>query len=82
MSKRTRFQRIAGWTLVLAGLMVGLFGVWAVGAYVWELIAIWNEPDRSWIFWGLAVLFIGLFSIAAGAALAMLGARLLKRESS
>ena len=82
MSKRTRFQRIAGWTLVFAGLLVCLFGVWAVGAYVRELITIWNEPDRSWIFWGLAVLFIGLFSIATRAALAFLGARLSRRETS
>ena len=72
-----RLRLILGWALQIVGAGLVLFGVWAVGAYVWGVIEVLNEPDRSWIFWGLAILFIGIGAIGTGVGMVVSGRRLL-----
>lgn len=67
------------WATIIAGGLCTVFGLWAIGAYIWGVIEILDEPDQSWIFWGLAILFLGIFSAMGGAALMVFGRRLLKR---
>jgi hypothetical protein len=44
-------------------VMVGLF---LAGAYVVEAFRVLDEPDRSWLFWGVALLFGGILLVRVG----------------
>lgn len=70
-------RKCMGWGLTLLGGLVFLVGAWAVLAYFWRLIEILDEPDKSWIFWGLAILFIGIGAIGTGVGMVVSGRRLL-----
>lgn len=50
---------VAGWALILLGVL-------SIGTYAWGVIGVLGEADRSWIFWGLVFLFLGLYLIRAG----------------
>ena len=54
--------------------MIGV-GLWLVGAYSWGVINVIGEADRSWIFWGLALVAIGIPALGAGARLVVWGRR-------
>ena len=68
------------WVALIVGTLCVLFGLWAIGAYVWGVIDVLDAADQSWIFWGLAILFIGIFSTLGGGARLFLGRRLLNRS--
>lgn len=70
-----------GWLLTLAGGLVCLFGIWAIGAYAWGVIEVLDAPDKSWIFWGLAILFIGLICLPLGAGMVVYGRRIVRNRS-
>lgn len=74
-----QWKRAFGWILCGLGCLATLFGLWAVGGYVWGVVAVLNEPDQSWIFWGLAILFIGLCGLGLGIGMIAAGWLLLKR---
>ena len=48
-----------GWGLVAIGLL-------SAGTYVVEAVQVLHEPDRSWLFWGVALLFGGLLLVRLG----------------
>lgn len=52
-----------GFLMLAAGVLLG-------GTYVVGAVAVLGESDRSWLFWGVALLFIGII-------LARLGVRLI-----
>ena len=54
-------------------------GLWLVGAYSWGVINVIGEADRSWIFWGLALVAIGIPALGARARLVVWG-RSLRRS--
>ena len=75
------FRKLLWWALTLVGALLCLFGLWAIGAYVWGVLAILDEPDKSWIFWGLAILFIGIIAAALGAVLLVFGWKALRKTT-
>ena len=64
--------------IIVGTLMIGV-GLWLVGAYSWGVINVIGEADRSWIFWGLALVAIGIPVLGAGARLVVWG-RSLRRS--
>lgn len=75
-----RRKKIAGWTVCLIGAVLGGLGLLGIGTYVWGVIAILDEPDRSWIFWGLVFLFGGILLLITGAVVGILGLKLMRRK--
>ena len=69
-----------GWTLCILGGLLALFGVWAVGAYIWGVITVLSDTDQSWIFWGLAILFIGLAAAGVGIGMMVAGVQVLRDQ--
>jgi Ni/Fe-hydrogenase subunit HybB-like protein len=52
-------------------------GVASVKWYVWDIvIGQAGESDRSMLFWGLPILFIGIFAVTAAGGLAFAAVRL------
>jgi len=47
-----------------------------IGGYVARAARVLGESDRSWLFWGLAILFAGLLFVGIGVALVFLGRRI------
>ncbi len=74
-----QWQRVVGWSLCGLGCLVILIGIWAIGGYIWGVISVLGEPDRSWVFWGLAILFIGLAAFGLGIRMVVTGWSLVKR---
>ncbi|MCL1593408.1 MAG: hypothetical protein M3132_03535 [Actinomycetia bacterium] len=59
-------NRIAGTAASLAALVLLVIGVAATKWYMWDIaIEQSGQPDRSILFWGLPILFIGFFAIGA-----------------
>jgi len=54
-------------------------GASALKWYVWDVAIVQaGEPDRSMLFWGLPIVFIGLGAFAIGAILALYARRRLR----
>lgn len=68
-------------SLVAGGLAIAL-GLVSVGAYVVGVIDVWEEPDRSWIFWGAGFGLGGLVLVQAGVAAIILGTALRRKEGA
>lgn len=51
-------------------------GVLLAGAYVVGAVAVLGESDRSWLFWGAALLFIGIILARLGTRLIAAGRRM------
>ncbi|MFO7806626.1 MAG: hypothetical protein R6V30_13315 [Paracoccaceae bacterium] len=49
-----------------------------MGSYIWGVVSVINEPDQSWMFWGLAIFFIGLAGLGLGIGIFAAGRSLLK----
>ena len=76
---KRRPRQVSGWALSAVGGVLALVGVWGIGAYAWGVIDVLDEPDQSWIFWGLAILGIGIGTLGAGIGAIVLGRALLRR---
>lgn len=59
----------------ITGAVLAALGVWLVGAYLLGVLDVLGEADRSWIFWGLALVAIGIPAITAGKRLILWGRR-------
>lgn len=73
-----QLKRAAGWALCGLGCLTAMIGVWAIGSYIWGVVSVINEPDQSWMFWGLAIFFIGLAGLGLGIGIFAAGRSLLK----
>jgi hypothetical protein len=45
-----RVWKLLGWSSCLAGALLALAGLWGIAIYVWGVVDVWGEPDKSWIF--------------------------------
>lgn len=68
VDRRSRLLRALA---VSSGIPLTLAGLFLIGAYIAGVVDIMiNRPaDRSWIFWGLGVAFIGVTLLVSGAVL-------------
>jgi fatty acid desaturase len=73
---RSRRRRGVGRILSGIGVAVAAAGVWMIGAYVARAVSVLGSSDRSWLFWGLAILFAGLLFAGIGVTLFLLGRRI------
>ena len=80
MSRNLAKRRLGQGLFGLGGL-IALGGLWAIGAYAWGVLAVLGEPDQSWIFWGLALVFVGLGAIGLGLVIALAGRALVRGNS-
>ena len=66
-------NRIVGVAASLVAVVFLVIGAAVVKWYVWDIaIGQAGQADRSMLFWGLPILFIGLFAIGAFVALVVL----------
>lgn len=73
---------LGAFTLVSSALLA-VICVAAVKWYLFDvLIGLRGEPDRSLQFWGLAILFIGMWAGGAAVGLAVLSRKLLTRNGA
>ncbi len=79
---RRRLHTILSWAILCVGVLLTLCGLWAIGAYVWGVLDVLDEADQSWIFWGLAILFIGIMALGTGVGLVVLGRQMLGNARS
>ena len=71
-------ERIAGFAAALASVVLLVVGAAAVQWYVWDVaVSQAGQPDRSMLFWGLPVLFIGVIGALASVGMALLARRAL-----
>jgi hypothetical protein len=74
-------NRIVGVGALLVAVVLLVIGAAAVKWYVWDIATQQaGQPDRSMLFWGLPILFIGIVAIGAFVGLVVL-ARGAFRES-
>lgn len=66
-------KRILGRVLLVGGGLLAVGGLGGIGGYVIRAVEVLDQPDRSWLFWGLAVLFIGVALLFAGVSLVVVG---------
>lgn len=62
--------------VVALGFLMLVAGVLLAGAYVVGAVAVLGESDRSWLFWGAALLFIGIILARLGTRLIAAGRRM------
>ncbi|WP_375254680.1 hypothetical protein [Yoonia sp.] len=55
-------------------------GVWSIGGYIWGAVSVLDEPDQSWMFWGLIFVLIGIAGIVLGTAMALVGWSMVKKK--
>lgn len=72
------WRRVAGVALTAGGVLAIAFGLYFAGMYVWGVVDVLDQPDRSWLFWGLAILFLGIGLTFLGAVLVVLGRGLMR----
>ena len=71
-----RWRRIGAAIALVVAIALIVAGAAAVKWYVWDIaIAEAGEPDRSMLFWGIPVLFIGGGALTAGVLLMRVGVR-------
>ena len=66
-------RTVAGRALAVIGGVLVAVGVFGAGAYVVGVVQVLDEPDRSWLFWGLALLLGGMLLVRLGIRLVVLG---------
>ncbi|MBX7541260.1 hypothetical protein [Qipengyuania sphaerica] len=71
---------IRGYLMLGFGLSFAALGAIITGAYVHGVIDVIGEPDQSWIFWGIALLAIGLPMLGGGIALAVWGWQIIRKS--
>ena len=74
------WRRVLGWIFLCLGCLSMLIGVWSIGGYIWGVVSVLDEPDQSWIFWGLIFVLIGIAGIVLGAAMAFVGWSMVKKK--
>lgn len=59
-------------TAYAAAVLLSAFGIFLIGAYVAGAIEVIVEdaPDKSWLYWGLALAFLGVVVLIMGIGLA------------
>jgi hypothetical protein len=64
---------LVGSILVLAAAILGVMGILTIWWYVVVVvIGQAGDPDRSMVFWGLPILFLGIFAAGGAVGLAVL----------
>jgi hypothetical protein len=72
--------RIAAVLAAAGAAVLAVFAIWALGWYVVEaLIGRRGQPDQSLQFWGLAIVFLGIFAGLGAVGLGYLSFRLFTR---
>ena len=76
-------ERVAGSLAAAGAVPLLLAGASALKWYVFDIaIRQAREPDRSMLFWGLPIVFVGLALIGVGSLLAAYSYRKLRRPAS
>lgn len=74
---------LLGWLAGFAAAVCLVIGAAAVKWYVWDVvIAGAGEADRSMLFWGLPILFIGVWAIGGGVGLGLVARSTLSRRAT
>lgn len=80
-TKASGWRRARGVAATLGGAVMAISGVYLIGIYIYGVVQVMHEPDKSLIFWGLAILFMGIMCTAAGCTLFVHGRNALRARS-
>lgn len=69
-------RRFLGRVLMGLGGLAAVAGLAGIGGYVMRAIDVLGRSDRSWLFWGLAILVGGVILLVLGIALVLVGREL------
>lgn len=74
----SRWDTLKSAVAAVIGIPLIAMGGYFLGVYLFGVVDIMinKPPDRSWLFWGIPVAFVGLIMLAAGVGLAMTAWRL------
>ena len=76
---RDRFKAYLSAAVAAVALIIGLA---AFKWYFWDVVVRGaGESDRSMLFWGIPIVFIGVAALAVGSSLATLAFRQLRRSA-
>lgn len=76
-------HRFWGWLAALGSAVAAVIGAASLKWYVWDVVVRQaGEPDRSMVFWGLPIAFLGATALVVAAVLAWTARSLLRRRDS
>jgi len=70
------WKRILGRGLMAVGGLVAVVGLAGIGGYALRAVEVLGQSDRSWLFWGLAILVGGVILLVLGISLVAVGREL------
>lgn len=81
--QRMSRSRLMGWLAGIVALVCLVIGGAAVKWYVWDVvIGGAGEADRSMLFWGLPILFIGVWALGGGVGLGLVARNTLNQRAA
>lgn len=73
MTRVSTGRRVAGVALMAGGVLAVAVGLFLSVGYVTRALEVLDQPDRSWLFWGVGIFLEGIGLAVFGAVLAALG---------
>jgi hypothetical protein len=74
------WRRTAGIGVTAAGVVAFSAGLWMTLIWLYNVLRVLGEADRSWLFWGLAILFGGIILVRLGVRLVVFGRQMTRSE--
>jgi hypothetical protein len=66
--------------VIFIAVLLAVVGLGFIAMYLWDgVIARWEDPDQSLLFWYLPILFIGIFCFIGGISLFIIARKKLRR---
>ena len=75
-------QKLISIFSILSGIILALIGILGIGIYLFSVIAVLDQPDKSVIFWYLPILFLSIASLGIAVYFIIIGFKSLKGYES
>jgi hypothetical protein len=67
---------------IILSIVTALAGLWPIGLYIYQAFESIGEADKSLLFWGMPILFIGLSILAAGIVFSVISIKSLRSNTA
>ena len=75
-------QKLISTFSILSGIILALMGMLGIGVYFFSGIAVFDQPDKSIIFWYLPILFMGITLLGIAVYFIIIGFKSLRGSES